>query len=211
MVPRTSIAIGQKFGRLTIVRELEPKVFPICKARVRMFECTCDCGVTRINYLTTLTRGTTTSCGCFKRENAKIKYTTHGNSSESWILNGIKQRCNNSNHPDYHRYGGRGISVCDRWMKYENFIQDMGRRPSMDYSVERIDNNGNYCPENCKWATKSEQSRNTRYNKIVSHEGKSQCIAQWAEDLEINYGTLQSRLWRGMETKKALTPFSKKL
>ena len=113
-------------------------------------------------------------------------------------------RCTNPSHKDYLSYGGRGISVCQRWLKFENFLEDMGARPK-GFSLERINNNGNYCPSNCKWATRKEQQRNTRSNRILEHDGKRMCLAEWAEELGINHRTLRSRLQRGWTISETLS------
>jgi len=102
-------------------------------------------------------------------------------------------RCNCPSNPAYHKYGGRGIKVCQRWMQFENFFADMGHRPP-GKSLDRIDNDGDYSPENCRWATAKEQSRNKRTNKLVTFNGKTMCIAEWAEHLGMKMHTLYRRL-----------------
>src|ERR1035437_1435821 len=110
-----------------------------------------------------------------------------------WV--GMRQRCYNPKTERFDRYGGRGISVCDRGnASFKNFYEDMGTRPSTSHSIERINNDGNYCPENCKWATQAEQSLNTRRNHIIEHDGKSMPLTQWAKELNINVRAVRSRV-----------------
>jgi hypothetical protein len=125
----------------------------------------------------------------------------------------MKDRCYNPNNKQFVDYGGRGIKVCDRWAipsGFQNFLEDMGRRPSSDHSLDRIDVNGDYCPENCRWATRKEQCRNKRSNKLLTWKGRTQCMSQWADDFAISYVCLKSRLRRGWSTEKALTTPTKR-
>lgn len=119
-----------------------------------------------------------------------------------WI--GMHTRCNNPNHDNYSSYGGRGIKVCSRWDDFLNFFKDMGDCPE-NATLERIDLNGNYCPENCRWASKKEQARNRRSNRIIEWNGEKKCLAQWAEDLHLPYKTLFRRITGGWTTKAAFT------
>ena len=191
-----TIAAEDHFGRLTVIKESEPYFTPKGR-RIKMFECLCDCGTICIVMGWNLTKGTTQSCGCLQREETKNRFKKHGmsktNSYKIWSY--MKDRCSNYRNPDYDSYGGRGIKVCERWNKFENFYADMGERPK-DLTIERINNNENYSPSNCKWATRKEQGRNTRSNHRISYKGKTKCIAEWAEDLGFNYQALWSRLQR---------------
>lgn len=111
----------------------------------------------------------------------------------SW--NSMKDRCYNKNHIAYHNYGGRGIAVCDRWFNsFENFLEDMGERPKPNYSLHRIDNDGNYCPENCRWATAKEQKAHTRSSHMVTFNNKTQCLSAWADELGMARTTLDMRI-----------------
>jgi hypothetical protein len=122
----------------------------------------------------------------------------------TWHL--MKKRCYNKNHPFYHAYGGRGISVCDRWINsFKNFFEDMGARPNATYSLDRIDNDGNYEPSNCKWSTRAEQINNTRSNIFLEHQGIRLTLGQWGKKLGINKSTLLSRLRCGWGVDKMLT------
>ena len=175
--------------------------------------CECNCGTEKIILGSNLKRGHTKSCGCLLREGNN---TTHGHSKkgkisktyDSW--HSMIQRCTNPNNIAYHDYCGRGITVCKRWLKFENFLEDMGEVP-IGYSIDRIDNDGNYCKSNCRWSTRSEQQRNTTRNHMISFRGKTQCLAAWAEEFHINYSTLCSRIFiYGWSIKKALTTPVKK-
>lgn len=118
----------------------------------------------------------------------------------------MKQRCYNKNEKNYGGYGGRGIKVCDRWRDhFAMFIQDMGPRPSPQHSLDRIDVNGDYCPENCRWATQAEQQQNRRVNILLKFNGKVQCLAVWARELGIGEWALASRIRRGWSIERALT------
>ena len=119
-------------------------------------------------------------------------------------------RCRNPNVRCFHNYGGRGIKVCERWWKFTNFFEDMGRKPTMTHTLERIDNNGNYEPSNCKWETRFKQARNTRWNKFVTFNGKTLCHADWDIELGFPKYAVTRRLWLGWSVEKALTQPLKK-
>lgn len=125
------------------------------------------------------------------------------NTYTSWVL--MRQRCCNPNNPDYCYYGGRGIKICDRWLEsFENFLEDMGECPQK-MSIERINNNKNYCKENCKWATRKEQSNNTRGNRILNFNGENLTVSQWSEKLNIGTKVILSRLKRHWGIERTLT------
>lgn len=116
----------------------------------------------------------------------------------------MNARCNCQSNKDFHKYGGRGISVCDRWKDFKSFYEDMGDRPD-GMTIDRIDVNGNYEPSNCRWASPKTQGRNTRSNVIIEFNGKAQCIADWAEEVGIERKTLEYRMRSGWEASRALT------
>lgn len=160
--------------------------------------CRCDCGNTTEVAISNLTRKVT-SCGCRLREvNHSPAKGTHLQSytPEHKVWDSMLQRCLNPASQCYASYGGRGITVCDRWLKFENFIQDMGKRPSANHSIERVCNNEGYNPDNCKWATRSEQARNRRSSRFIAHEGQTKTLIEWSEVLQVPYEALRQRLYR---------------
>jgi len=163
---------GKRFGRLIV---LEKSKEPY-KNHIK-WVCKCDCGKTKSVSSICLVSGTTKSCGCL-RHDTNLRKIAHGKSRTSiyWVWSTMKGRCQNPSNKSYKHYGGRGIKVCESWSKFENFLKDMGERPSEKYSLERIDNDGDYCPENCKWATKAEQiaNRRTSLSKVMELKAKSE-------------------------------------
>lgn len=167
----------------------------------------CECGGYICTRLVSVVRGETKSCGCInieQRKNGK-KHSTHRMSKckEYNIWSEMKQRCNNKNCKNYKNYGGRGIRVCAEWESFETFYKDMGQRSS-GFSLDRIDNNGNYCKENCRWATAKEQVRNTRRAMLLSYKGLRKCIADWCDELDITYNTIRARIYNGWAVEDAL-------
>lgn len=193
---------GKRFGRLLVVDKDNTTSVP------RWF-CECDCGIEKSIRQQSLLSGATASCGCYRKEQSRkaivaaATYLWKTPAYKSWAH--MKERCLNKKCSDYHNYGGRGIKVCDRWLKFKNFHEDMGARPFKGATLERIDVNGDYCPENCKWATRSQQMRNVRYNRQISYMGETLCLAEWAERYGLNYHTLYNRISSGTSIEKALT------
>lgn len=128
----------------------------------------------------------------------KVPGFTAGKTPEHKVWLAMKQRCRNPNNKRYRLYGGRGIKVCERWeSSFENFLADLGFRPSPKHSLERTDRNGNYCPENCIWATIDKQNRNTSRNRFIEYDGKNLTLSEWDRELGFKPGTVSSRLLRG--------------
>jgi len=182
--------IGQRFGRLVVISKADSE-----KNGHTRWNCICDCGGTTTVRSSHLLSGDTRSCGCIGREMLSKMCLKHGMSEtttyDCWAA--MKQRCVNPSSHAYRNYGGRGITVCERWMKFENFYVDMGECP-IGLTLERKDNNSVYYHENCCWDTPKTQSRNKRSNRIIKYDGKSQCLAAWAEELGIERHTLWYRL-----------------
>ena len=208
MGKRIEVKPGDRYGRLTVIREVEAINTPSGKVSRRV-ECKCACGAVVTPFLNNVRRKLTTSCGCVRSE-VNRKHGDWG-STEYITWDGMLARCRNSEHESYQHYGGRGIKVCDRWLVYENFLSDMGRKPSKQHSIERIDNNSDYHPGNCKWATQAEQNRNTSRNLVLTFNGRSMCAADWGDLLGLPGCEISRRIRRGWTTQRALeTPLGKR-
>lgn len=161
----------------------------------------CSCGNLHKANANQVKRGETKSCGCGQHPR------THGASKtpEFATWSDIRQRCGNPNFKQFADYGGRGITVCERWqLSFENFYADMGKRPE-GLTLERIDNNQGYSPENCKWATRTEQVRNRRTNRMIAFDGLTLCASAWESRQGLPLGTVCSRLQKGWSVERALT------
>lgn len=203
---RVLVVAGQRFGRLTVVREVEGPGRPV--------EFRCDCGATKVSRLTNVRRGTVRSCGCLRREVAAEAHTTHGGAArgvrkraEYRIWGGILYRCTNPGSPAYARYGGRGIRVCEAWRSsFARFLADVGPRPSPAHSIDRIDNDGDYAPGNCRWATAAEQARNRCQNVWITLDGETRCLLDWAQLRGLSLATVEARMYqRGWSAERAVT------
>ena len=179
---------GAKYGKWTL----------ISKVRASYWVALCDCGTNKTVFVGNLKAGKSTSCGCVAKQLTSERTRAHGLSHSAihnlWTR--IRQRCGNPSHGKFSYYGGRGIRVCERWSVFENFYEDMGDIPE-GCSLDRIDPNGDYSPNNCRWATKKMQARNTRSNHFVEHDGQRLTLAEWAEIKGINQLTISKRLQRG--------------
>lgn len=183
MKPYTDL-VGQTFGRLTVVAY---------EKRSR-WKCLCECGNfhTAVGY--DLKRGITQSCGCYGIDQRRAATQTHGKSNtpeyRTWA--NMIQRCTNEKSRMYYRYGGRGITVCERWRKFENFLADMGRKPSPMHTIDRIDSDGDYDPDNCRWLPKAEQSSNR--SNTIRIDGKT--IHELAKEAGVKAHTMYQRVRR---------------
>lgn len=198
--------VGRTFGRWTVLQRTENRGITL------YWLCECACGNKAEVSGSNLRGGQSRSCGCLRSEVSSQVNRTHGRSKKksvgektyaAWC--GMRQRCFNQNNARWADYGGRGITVCERWANsFENFLADMGEPPTPLHTVERRNNDKGYEPDNCYWATRLEQSRNRRSLHMVEFNGETMCIAAWASLLEMNRGTLKSRLKR-MPTTEAFS------
>lgn len=195
---------NQTFNRLT-ARE---RVY--CNKQKKMaWRCDCECGGEIIATYNQLNRGNTKSCGCLNREQTVARNTSHNESKtrlyKIWV--GMRQRCNNPNKVCYVNYGGRGITICDEWNDFLTFkAWAVDNRYDDSMSIERIDVNGNYEPANCTWVPCSDQAKNRRNCNILTHNGKTQTVSEWARELNIHRTTINGRLKSGWSVEDALTP-----
>ena len=197
---------GHTFGRLVVLQRA-----PNVKDRTAWL-CRCTCEENAIVIGNKLQQGRTVSCGCKKQEimsnMAAVGRTNraHGrtNTTEFRTWTSMLTRCFNPRSEDYPRYGGRGITVCDRWREFKQFLADMGIKPSPRHSIDRINNDGNYEPGNCRWATQTEQSRNRSTTRLLTFHDKTQSVEAWAVEYGIKADTLRHRLARGLSMRKAL-------
>lgn len=176
----------------------------------KLVPCRCDCGTERNVEHSHLAKGVSKSCGCL----ALDLVTTHGHKSKDQDVGGsheyrtwraMHQRTSDPNSKSYADYGGRGITVCERWSTFENFYADMGPRPGDDYSIERKENDKGYSPENCKWAIRMEQAKNKRNNRILTDGVRTMHLADWARELGCEPGTIMGRINRGWSEARAVT------
>lgn len=202
--PKSPMKVGNRYGRLVAIKFVD---YDAAYSRSRwLFRC--DCGNEAVVFTTSVRRGLTQSCGCLHEEvlarargwNASHKMT---GSAEYRCWNALLNRCRNKNNKDYARYGGRGIKVCARWLKFENFYADMGPRPSPAHSIDRYpDKNGDYAPSNCRWATAKEQANNRRVPRrgstiFVTFKGKRTSLISACEQSGVKYVTAYWRLAHG--------------
>jgi hypothetical protein len=181
---------GMRFGRLTAISRLHTD-----KGGHSVWLCHCDCGNETEARYGDLRYGRKASCGCLKG----IHSRTHGLSKTHPLYRiwcDMRHRCMSPGDSGYHKYGARGITVCERWMKFENFISDMGDRPE-GMQIERKDNNGPYSPENCIWATRAQQARNKRSTILITFNGETLCLLDWCKKLGLKYETIRQRIKRG--------------
>lgn len=191
---------GQRFGRWTVLS------FDGIRGRFRCWICRCDCGTERSIRGSRLKSGESQSCGCISRERMTLINTKHGDSFDPLyaVWSSMKVRCSNRNFIHFKDYGGRGISVCDRWLKYENFRDDMSPRYRSGLTLERRDNNAGYSPDNCYWATSLQQGRNKRNNIYVDTPIGNLTIAEAARAAGISWRAMMNRVENGWSSKNLL-------
>lgn len=186
--PREDLS-GKTFGRLLVIRYAG-----VAKGYRSLWVCICSCGGIRTIRGESLSSQRTRSCGCLSDEARKRK-TTHGKSKSRIyrVWSGLVKRCSSPYSKDWDRYGGRGISVCERWLRFEGFYEDMGDAPE-GMTLDRIDNNGNYEKSNCRWSTRQEQAANTRRTKYIEYRGESLILSGWARRLGMSTASFIYRL-----------------
>jgi len=209
MKAHEKIQIGDVFTRLTVMEAPYKNKKHVWHVKVK-----CSCGNIKQVRVHSLLNGHTLSCGCLgaEKRGAAKGAKTHGmtNSPEYTTLRKMKERCYSKNCPEYSYYGGRGIKICDRWLEPNgqgmlNFYTDMGPRPSKEYSIDRIDVNGDYTPENCRWTDIYTQANNKRSNNYLTFNGETKTLTTWANELGIEPKTLFTRIYDGWGIEKALS------
>lgn len=203
MSEHRAFEVGQKVGHLTLLQSEVRK-------EVRHWHCRCDCGRLTTKRASCIRRSPLPSCGCktpglISKAARKHGMTVGRRTPEysSWVH--MNRRCNSPSNTCYKNYGRRGITICERWQSFENFLADMGNAPSPKHTLDRINVNGNYEPSNCRWATKLEQDNNKRGNVRLTLNGRTMTIAQWNRELGMSTATVQTRLKRGWTVEEALT------
>lgn len=194
---------GQKFGRLTALYRLHKY-----HKKGTYWLCACECGNLVETTLNNLTMGHTKSCGCLNHDNLLKRNTTHGKANtklyDVWLH--MKSRCYNVNNKDYKHYGGRGIVVCDEWkdnfQAFYDWCINNGYKDNL--TIDRVDVNENYNPNNCRFADRKQQSRNRRNIKLYTINGETHCLSEWCEIYNLKFHTIQARLIRGWSIEKAL-------
>lgn len=194
------IEVGMVFGSRSVISEA-----PRSNGGHRRLHCLCVCGDIRAVEERALNSGHSNSCGCIAF--VRVPRITHGmtGTAEYCIWNAMLTRCNNEKSENYKNYGGRGIKVCERWRTFANFIADMGHKPTPTHTLDRRDNNKGYSPDNCRWATRKEQSRNSRRCKYITFAGRTMVMLDWCELLGVPYYTVRGRMRRGWPFVEAVT------
>ncbi len=196
---------GQAFGELTAIAPTGRR--SAANNRIWMFRCAC--GNSREADGVAVRSGRITTCHKCAKQRAILRQSTHGltNTAEFRIWTDIHTRCYNQRRPEYPNYGGRGIRMCKRWRaSFADFLSDMGSRPSPHHSIDRINNDGNYEPGNCRWATRREQALNRRTNVLVTINGQRRTLSEWAEQSGIAFKTVYRRWKAGWNIYRLLTP-----
>lgn len=198
-MPALKDITGQRYGRLTVI-ERHPEIAPGGKVQ---WSCRCDCGSTTVTTGNRLSIGMVSSCGCLRIEASRqtgLSNSSHGmtGSPEYKAWQAMRDRCLKPSVESYPHYGGRGIRTCQSWEEsFENFYRDMGPKPSPQHSIDRRDNDGDYTPENCRWADPETQANNRSVNRYYELDGEKLTLAQISRKYGVNYNTLKSRVDRG--------------
>lgn len=186
--------VDKVFGKLTVIERDYSR--DTTKNKSRFWLCKCKCGKITSVSSSSLVSGKTKSCGCIGKSTGYRHGKRNTKEYKSWQC--MKDRCYNHNNPSYKSYGGRGISVCEEWSNdFMAFYNDMGNAPGKEYSIDRINVNGNYCKENCRWSTLTQQSNNKRNNRLIQYNGCIKTVAEWARFLNIDVGVIYARIRRG--------------
>lgn len=197
---------GQRFGRLVAIERVGANA-----RKQALWHFRCDCGGEKVAVASEVKRGSTQSCGCLANEQRRAAAQTqcHAYSRRHWpreykSWEHMLSRCYDPADAKYAIYGGRGIKVCDAWREsFRAFADDMGRAPA-GCTIDRIDVDGDYTPENCRWATRKEQANNMRTNRLVTMDGKTQTVQQWCDELGADSNLVYQRLFRGWDEKRAI-------
>lgn len=189
---------GLRFGRLVAIRR---------SPWAQKWRCECDCGAVTSAGTSGLNSGKIRSCGCLKSELMSLRFSTHrkAKTSEHVVWSSMRTRCNNPKSRVFKYYGARGIKCCERWGSFENFLADMGPRPSLGHTLDRIDNSRGYQPDNCRWATRVQQARNHSGCVLLTLDGATRPLPEWAEIVGIKPGILRRRIRDGWSVQRALS------
>lgn len=206
-MPKLIDLTGKRFGRLVVLRR--------CESDKRKWNCQCDCGNKTSVLTSQLTSGKTKSCGCYKKDLDSKRFKKHGDANKSklyCVWAGMKNRCKNKSHIGYKDYGGKGIRYCEEWEDYSNFknwAESNGYKEGL--TIDRIDNNKNYCPENCRWVDRFVQANNMTKNHLLELDGEKHTIAEWSRITGIDQSVIKARVNRlGWSAEKTLkTPVRK--
>lgn len=205
MPAHTIEMVGKRFGRLMPIIDCGKN-----ERNMLQYLCACDCGESKVIAGIYLRNGETQSCGCLRRESMSERNgnLSHGKAKTSVYLSwqSMKTRCTNNKHKHFYRYGGRGISYDPHWETFENFYADMGDKPA-GFTLERIDNSKGYSKDNCKWASRKEQLRNTISTVNLTYKGKTQCMLDWAKETGLKYSTIRSRVNLGWAADQIFADF----
>lgn len=198
--PRKNL-VNRRFGRLTVISQADDYIYPNGKRRTQWL-CKCDCGEVVAIEQYNLVSGNSKSCGCLNNELVKTRSITHGDrySRLYRIWSNIKSRCYNPNASTYSNYGGRGIEMCAEWRdsysEFKTWALKNGYKDKSEFTIDRIDVNGNYEPNNCRWSTPKEQANNRRNTLILNSDGEAHTLSEWADIMGIKYHTLYARVFK---------------